>query len=129
MESLLYIVLSVVGVFVVLQLVMRAATFLKKGKKVEGVKGRLGRDIASGRKNLIYFYSPACAACKTMTIVIEKLQKEFKNIHKINLAIDRDAGRIFGVLGTPALIRVENKKISSYQLGARNEAMIRKLLN
>lgn len=128
MESLLYIVLAVIGLFVILQLFMRLASFLKRGKKIEGVKGQLGRDIASGKTNLVYFYSPACAACKPMTPIIGKLQSEFKNIHKINLARDMEVARIFGVLGTPALVKVENQKISSYQLGARNENMIRKLL-
>lgn len=128
MESILYIVLAIVGLFVVMQLYIRLSAVFKKGKVIEGVKGKLGNEVLSGRKLLVYFYTNSCAACKPMTPVIDRLKKEFKNIYKINLATDMDTGRAFGVMGTPATILVEDQKIKSFNLGARTEAFLRNLI-
>lgn len=128
METILYIVLTIVGLFVVMQLYIRLSGVFKKGKVIEGVRGRLGNDIQSGRKLLVYFYTNSCAACKPMTPLIDHLRKEFKNIHKVNLATDMDTGRAFGVMGTPATILVEDQKIKSFDLGARKEAFLRNLI-
>jgi thioredoxin 1 len=128
MDTILYIVLAIVGLFVVMQLYIRLSAVFKKGKVIEGVKGKLGSDIQSGKKMLVYFYSNSCAACKPMTPMVDRLKKEFKNIHKINLATDMDTGRAFGVMGTPATILVEDQKIKSFNLGARTESFLRNLM-
>ena len=128
MDTILYIVLAIVGLFVVMQLYIRLSAVFKKGKVIEGVKGKLGSDIQSGKKMLVYFYSNSCAACKPMTPMVDRLKKEFKNIHKINLATDMDTGRAFGVMGTPATILVEDQKIKSFNLGARTESFLRNLI-
>ncbi len=128
MNSVLYIVLAVVGFFVVLQLYIRLSTFSKKGKVIEEVPGVLGSEISSGKKLLIYFYTTSCAACKRMTPVIDKLNKEFENIRKVNLAEDMAVGKIFGVMGTPSTVIVEGGEVESFLLGAKTEAALRKLL-
>ncbi|MEJ2055150.1 MAG: thioredoxin family protein [Calditrichaceae bacterium] len=128
MESILYIVLAIIGLFVIMQLYIRLSGFFKKGKVIAGVKGKLGKDVQSGRTVLVYFYTNSCAACKPMTPVIDRLKKEFKNIYKINLSTDMNTGRAFGVMGTPATVLVEQQKIKSYNLGAKTEAYLRNLL-
>ncbi len=128
MDSILYIVLIIVGFFVAMQVYIRLVSAFKKGKTVSGVKGEIGREIEKGNKVLVYFFTPTCSACKPMTPVIEELRKEFSNLFKVNLARDMDTGRHFGVMGTPALVLVEDKKIKSYILGARNRHFIEKLL-
>ena len=128
MDTILYIILTIIGLFVVMQLYIRLSAVFKKGKVIEGVKGKLGNDIQSGKKLLVYFYTNSCAACKPMTPMIDRLKKEFKNIHKINLATDMNTGRAFGVMGTPATILVEDQKIKSFNLGARTEAFLRNLI-
>jgi len=129
MENILYIVLAIVGLFIVMQLYVRLSSLLKKGKTIDGVKGKLGNEIRSGKKLLVYFYTNSCAACKPMTPVIDRLKKEHSNIHKINLATDMDIGRSFGVMGTPATILVEEQKIRSFNLGAKSEPFLRSLLS
>lgn len=128
MATILYVVLTIVGLFVVMQLYIRLSAVFKKGKVIEGIRGKLGKDIQSGRKLLVYFYTNSCAACKPMTPMVDRLKKEFKNIHKINLATDMDIGRAFGVMGTPATILVEDQKIKSFNLGARTESYLRNLI-
>ena len=129
MDNILYIMLAFVGIFVLLQLFTRVSTYLKKGKEVTGISGKLGKDIASGRKQLIYFFTQSCAACKPMTPVIDTLSKEHKNIHKVNLATEMETGRKFGVMGTPAVVLVESGKIKEFSLGAKSEYYLRNLLD
>ncbi|HID39705.1 MAG TPA: thioredoxin [Calditrichaeota bacterium] len=129
MESVLYLVLTIVGLFIFMQLYMRFASFLKKGKTISGLKkGEISKEIEEGNRVLVYFYTPSCSACKPMTPVVNELSSEFKNLFKVNLANNMEMGRSFGVMGTPALVLVEDKKIKSYVLGARNRHFIEKLL-
>lgn len=128
MDNFLYILYFIIALFVLMQIYMRLSTYLKKGKKVEGVDGPLGSKINTGQKNLLYFYSNGCAACKPMSPVIDQLQKEFDNVHKINVASDMETARKFGVMGTPSTIIVENGKISSFFVGAKSESYLRKLM-
>lgn len=121
--------LAFVGLFVLLQLFIRVSTYLKKGKEITGLSGKLGKDIASGKKQLIYFFTNSCAAYKPMSPVVDKLAKEFKNVHKVNLATEMETGRKFGVMGTPAVVPVESGKIKEFSLGAKTEFYLRKLLD
>lgn len=128
MNSILYIVLAFAGFFIFLQLFTGISTRLKRGKSIGGMKGALGREIDSGGKVLVYFYSNTCAACRPMTPLIEKLNEEFRNIYMINISSDIDTARLFGVMGTPATVVVEAGKISNYVLGAKNYNYLRSLL-
>ena len=129
MENFVYIILAVIGLFIILQLYMRLSSYFKKGKEIKDVSGRLGKEISSGSKLAVYFFTNSCAACKPMTPVIEKLQKEFPNLYKINLATDMGAGRKFGVMGTPCTIVVEQGRILDFILGARTESFLRGIIN
>ena len=128
LNSILYIVLAIVGFFVFVQVYFFINSYLKKGKKISAFGGEIGKKVSSGKKLLLYFYSPTCGPCKAMTPVIDKMSKENKDIHKINLSRDMTIGRIFGVMGTPATVVVENSKIKKYVLGARSESYLRGLI-
>jgi thioredoxin 1 len=112
-----------------MQIFVRLSTYFKKGKELSGIGGELGKKINSGEKLLVYFFSPGCGACKPVTPIIDKMKKDNSNIYKIDVSQKPEVGREFGVMGTPATIVVENKKIAQYILGARNEAFITKLIN
>ena len=127
-ETILYIVLSIIGFFVFIQVYFLVQSFFKKGKTIGEFSGEIGNKVKSGKKLLLYFYSPNCSACRTMTPVIDKMSKENKDVHTINLSRDMQLAKIFGVMGTPATVLVENAKIKKYILGARSEVFLRKLV-
>jgi thioredoxin 1 len=129
LESFIYIILAIVGFIIFMQLFVRLSTYFKKGKEISGIGGELGRKINSGEKLLVYFFSPACGACRPVTPIIDKMKKENSNVYKIDVSQKPEIGRGFGVMGTPATIVVENKKISQYILGSRTESFIRKLID
>jgi thioredoxin 1 len=118
----------IVGFFVVMRLFVWVNGRIKKGKKIAPFSGEIGQRIQKGEKLLLYFYSPSCGACKSMTPVIDEMKKEKNNVYKINLAREYNIGKIFGVMGTPATILVSESKIDQYILGARSEKYLKTLL-
>lgn len=129
MDSILYIILAIVGFILFMQIFVRVSTLLKKGKEITGISGELGNKIKASEKLLVYFFSPTCAACKAITPIIDQMKKEKSNIYKIDVSQKPEISRGFGVMGTPATILVENKKISQYILGAKSEAFLRKMVD
>lgn len=129
LETLFYIVLAIIGFFLFVQIYFVVNSYLKKGKKIENFDGEIGRKVQKGNKLLLYFYTPACGACKAMTPVVDKMSQENKDVHKVNLAKDMQLAKVFGVMGTPATVLVEDTKIKRYILGARSESFLRELIN
>ena len=128
MDYVLYIVLAIVGFFIIMNLYVRLNGLLKKGKKVPEFDGEIGSKVKAGKKLLLYFYSPSCGACRPMTPVIDEIRKKNNDVYKIDLSKDMKLGRIFGIMGTPATVLVENKKINKFILGARSANFIKKLI-
>ena len=128
MDTLLLIVLVIVGFFVMMRVMVWVSGKLKKGKKIPPFSGELGKRIQKGEKLLLYFYSPSCGACKTMTPVVEEMMDKKDNVYKINLAKDYNIGKIFGIMGTPATIVVNESKIDQYILGARSKQFLLELV-
>ena len=127
MDTLLLIVLVFVGFFVIMRLMVWVSGKLKKGKKIPPFSGELGERIQKGDKLLLYFYTPSCGACKTMTPVVEEMMDTEDNVYKINLSKDYNIGKIFGIMGTPATIVVNESKIDQYILGARTKQFLNEL--
>lgn len=127
MDTIFYIVIAIVGFFVFMRLMVGISGKMKKGKKIPPFSGEIGRKIQAGEKLLIYFYTPSCGACRAMTPVIEEMKKEKNNVYKINLAKERKIGQIFGVMGTPATVIVENSAIDQFILGARSKKFLTSL--
>lgn len=128
MDLFISILAVIVGFFVVMRLFVWVNGRIKKGKKIAPFSGEIGQRIQKGEKLLLYFYSPSCGACKSMTPVIDEMKKEKNNVYKINLAREYNIGKIFGVMGTPATILVSESKIDQYILGARSEKYLKTLL-
>jgi len=119
----------IVGFFVFLRLLTWLSGRMKQGKTVQPFSGEISRRIQSGEKLLLYFYSPSCGACKSMTPVIDEMRKNKNNVYKINLAKEneRKIGQIFGVMGTPATVVIEDSKIAQFVLGARSKNFLTSL--
>ena len=124
MDTLAIVILSIVGFFVFMRLMVWISGRLKKGKIIPPFSGEIGDRIQKGHKLLLYFYTPSCGACKTMTPVVEEMMDKKDNVYKINLAKDNNIGKIFGIMGTPATIVVNQSKIDQYILGARSKQFL-----
>ena len=124
MDAILPIVLVIVGFFVFMRILVWVNGKIKKGKKIPSFSGEIGQRIQKGDKLLLYFYTPSCGACKAMTPVVDEMIKEKNNVYKINLAKDYNIGKIFGIMGTPATVVVNESKIDQFILGARSKTFL-----
>jgi thioredoxin 1 len=127
MDSFILVIGIVLGFFVVTRLFVWINGKIKMGKEIPPFSGEIGERIRKGDRLLLYFYTPACGACKSMTPVIDEMKKDNNNIYKINLTRDYEIGKIFGVMGTPATILVNQSKIDQYFLGARSGNFLQNL--
>ncbi|MBI2416740.1 MAG: thioredoxin family protein [Ignavibacteriales bacterium] len=124
-----YIILGIIGLFVLLQISQVLLARKAKGTKLTGLQGPLKALEKSGSKGMVYFYSPACHACKTITPVIKQMATEHKNIFAVDISKDRSALQVFGIKATPTTMVVENGVISQVLLGARSKDVLQKLVN
>ncbi|MEA1910460.1 MAG: thioredoxin family protein [Spirochaetota bacterium] len=123
------IVAVVLGGFILLQLSMVIRMKLKKGKNVPDLTGAYGRMIKKGSRVLMYFYSPGCRACKSVTPIIRTLSKKHKNVFSINITKDMDTARKLGILGTPSVVVVDGGVIKEFRAGAMAESEIITMLD
>ncbi len=124
----LYILAAFLVAFVILQLFMLLKMRLKKGKPAPELEGEMGAAITKGGKTLLYFHSPSCGACRSMTPMIEEFKKSKKNIFSINIVSDMDTPRKFGILGTPSVVLVEDEVIREFLVGAQSRERISGML-
>jgi thiol-disulfide isomerase/thioredoxin len=119
MNTLLVIVGGLVLLFVGMRFFLTKKAYASKGKKLDGLAGRIGTSVSAGDRVMAYFYSPSCSACKTQTPLVEKLQREFPNIYKINVAEDMAMARAFGVMATPTTTIVNRGIVEEVLIGAQ----------
>lgn len=97
-----------------------------KGKDAARLQQVMGLD---NKRHLVYFWSPSCGHCKSMTLVINELMDSRDDVHAINLADQASLARELGVMGTPALAVINKGCVEQVQLGARTQSQILNLLN
>jgi thioredoxin 1 len=127
-DSIVLVIAIVVGFLVLTRLWVWISGKIKTGKPIPPFSGEIGDRIQKGDKLLLYFFTPSCGACKSMTPVIEEMKRDKNNVYKINLTKDYNIGKVFGIMGTPATILVSESKIDQYILGARSEKFLKALL-
>lgn len=99
-----------------------------KDKPVEGLD-QLVSDEKLQSSLVLYFYSPNCGPCRTMTPRIDRLVGEGSNIEKINVLEHKEFAVKVGVVGLPFVILVEQGKLKRTILGTTSERRIRNMLS
>lgn len=123
-----YIILGLIALFLSMQFIMVFAAKRTKGKKLNGLSGKLKSLEKNGSAGLVYFFSPSCRACKMQTPVIKDLQKNYKNVFDIDISKDMQTARIFGVKATPTTVAVKDGLISKVFVGFKQQDIIEKQL-
>jgi thiol-disulfide isomerase/thioredoxin len=114
---LLSVLVAFFGLMVVMQVVMRLRARAQTGKPVPALPGALGKHIAKGRRALVYFFSPGCAACRTITPQVRDLSRCNADVHLIDVSQDLETARALSVMATPSFVEIEGGTISSYRIG------------
>ena len=129
--------MNVVAVFVIVLfsvlLLMQFFPFLRartiRGKEIQGVGELLAASGTSDpQRKLVYFWSPACSMCRSMTRVIDKLMEQRDDVLKIDASRSQDVAKRLHVMATPTIVLVNGEKVEDVLVGARTERQIKALL-
>lgn len=93
---------------------------------------QIGRPIESQGggegDRMIYFYSPRCGPCRSMTPIIDRLSEQNPHIYKVDVLQDHETARAFSIRATPTTILVKNNRVLDVSLGAKNQRQLEALL-
>ena len=128
MSSVIYIVVGIIGIFIIMQLLIRFRGWQKRGTTAPDVDGPLGKAIKKGTKLVAYFYSPTCRACKTQEKFLPKLDEGTGSVFRINAAKEGQTASAFGIMGTPTTVIIEKGIIKNYFVGVTSTSKLLKSL-
>jgi thioredoxin 1 len=123
-----FLVLGVLVLMLSAQLFPLLRARQARGRAVPGLAAVLTDRQRAPARLLVYFWSPRCGMCATMTPIIDKLASERGDVVKVNVAESTVLAREFGAMATPSLAVVEQAVVQRLLVGAQNEPRIRALL-
>ena len=99
----------------------------------KGMVGKRAPDLNGGRELpeediLIYFYSPGCRPCRSMTALMERLSERYANIVRVDVSRDLDTARRYQVRATPTTILVRRGRVEQVLIGRQKEKRLEELL-
>jgi thiol-disulfide isomerase/thioredoxin len=128
MGSISVILAVVVGGFVALvvgmQVMVRLQARRQTGKDAPRLAGPLGKHIARGRRALVYFYSPGCAACRPVTPKLKELSKKNEGVYVVDVSSDLDTARALKIMATPSFVEIDAGKIVGFHVGQAPAAVL-----
>ena len=118
------IVLVVIAAFLIL---MPLLTYLSARRQVGREEDAEAPGGGRGDR-LIYFYSPKCGPCRSMTPIVDRLAEANPRVFKVDVMEDRETAQAFNVRATPTTILVKDGRILDVVLGAKGQAQLERLL-
>jgi len=115
---------------VVPRILMGIRTMQMKGKAAPTPHKPSKTRIQSGKKTILYFFTPQCGACRMQEPIINRLKKRFDDaIYKIDATRNQDAAGAYGVMAVPFLAFIENGQLVSAKAGVQPESALERFLN
>lgn len=81
---------------------------------------------------LVDFFATWCSPCKTLSSILEKIEKEYKGkfiLVKINVDKNKELAKKYNILSIPNLKLFKNTKIVEELIGLAPESVIKKILD
>jgi thioredoxin 1 len=113
-----------VALMVGMQVMVRVQARRQTGKDAPRLGGALGEHVARGRRALVYFYSPGCAACRPVTPKLEALSKKNEEVYVVDVSNDPDTARALEIMATPSFVEIEAGKIVGFHVGQAPTALL-----
>ncbi len=111
----------VVGFFVLMagmQVLVRVRARLQTGKPAPSLEGPLGKHVARGRRALVYFHSPGCAACRSFTPKLKELSRRTEGVFVVDVSQELSTAQALKVMATPSFVEIDGGKVVGYHVGA-----------
>ena len=129
MKIILIILFVIVLLLIIPRLIMTFKIRRIKGKDAPTPHKASRKRIQSGKKTVLYFYTPSCGACKTQEPIIEQVKKRHSNaVFKIDASQNRETAAAYGVMGVPFIAFIENCTIIEATAGVQPESAIKEFL-
>ena len=100
-----------------MQVLVRLRARAQRGKPVPALPGDLGEQVRRLPRSLLYFFSPSCGACRTITPRVRALREGNKAVFLVDGSADLDVARALGVMSTPSIVEIEGGRIAGFHLG------------
>ncbi len=108
---------GVVALRVGLTLMLSRAAGRLRGRAIESFDTPAARSLKGRSSGLLYFFSPGCGACKTMTPAVEDLARRDPGVRAIDISRDMRSAQAFGILGTPSLVVMREGLVADVRVG------------
>jgi len=129
MEIVLIILVLVVSFLMIPRLLMLYKARKMTGKEAATPHSASRKRIRSGKKTVLYFYTPACSACKIQEPIITRIKKSHADaVFKIDASQNREAATAYGVMGVPFIAFIENGTIVKAKAGVQSESALKEFL-
>jgi thioredoxin 1 len=126
MTWLPYLLLGALAVPVGLQVWAYLRAIRMRGRAAPDVSAVPG--AATEGRHLYYFYSQRCGPCRATAPIVDRLSERHANVHKVDIGLDLELARAFGVAATPSFVLVEDGVIREVLLGGQGEKRLASLL-
>jgi thioredoxin 1 len=113
-----------VGLMVFMQILVRVRARQQTGKDVPRLDGPLGKYVARGRRALVYFHSPGCAACRPLTPRLQELSKRSEGVYVVDVSRDLETARALKVMATPSFVEIDAGKVVAFHVGAAPKELL-----
>lgn len=100
-----------------------------RGRAVPALDSLISEEQRRKPRLLVYFWSPSCGMCRSMTPVMDDLAHENGAVIKVNIVDAVDVAKAFGVMATPSVAVIEKGVVKKMIVGAMTEARIRGLFS
>ena len=91
---------------------------LSKGKHTPSLNKFLSADQQKHPRILLYFMSPQCGLCKSITPIVDELAMKRSDIIRFDLTQNMTVAEALGVRATPAFVLIQDGVILKVKLGA-----------
>ncbi|MGA9119144.1 MAG: thioredoxin family protein [Bacteroidota bacterium] len=124
-----YSIAGIVLLFLIAQFAVVFVSKRKRGHPPGSLRGPLATAVASGKPTMVYFFSPSCGVCRSVTPVIAAMRREEPNIHSVDVSRDSETAKAFGVMATPTVVTVNGGIIEEVIVGAKPEGDYRQAMS
>ncbi len=123
----LVLVGGLVALRVGLSLLLSRAANRLRGRPLDDFDAPVARALKGRSAGLLYFFSPGCGACASMTPVVEDLSRRNPGVRPVDISRDMQSARAFGILGTPSLVVLRDGRVADVRVGPIGGDEIRQL--